>query len=328
MEQNKRLLYKTPRQAAPGTIRRGAIEGPPDRPGDFRPTRRPGTPDPEVPDPETPDPETAGGRPENSGMTRLPDVAANGRASGRLHLLDSLRGLCLLSMLGYHAMYDLVVLFGHDCPWYFDTPGHLWQQSICWGFILLSGFCYALGRSPVRHGLTVLAASALVSLATALAMPSQTVRWGVLFLLGAAPLVTRALQRPLQALPPAAGLAGSAALFFVLRNLPQGSLGFEGLVLARLPAGWYSTPWLSFLGLPGPGFASSDYFPLLPWLALYWAGFFAWRCWGQSPRLRRLLAIRLPGLAGLGRRTLPVYLLHQPVTYGLFWLIEQLSRRA
>lgn len=250
-------------------------------------------------------------------------------AGGRLYLLDGLRGICLLSMLGYHAMFDLVVLFGRPCPWYFDTPGYLWQQSICWGFILLSGFCYALGRSPVRHGLIVLGASALVSLATALAMPSQTVRWGVLFLLGAAPIITRLLQKPLTNLPPAAGLLGSAALFFVLRNIQYGSLGFEGLVLARLPAALYSTPYLAFLGLPGPGFFSSDYFPLLPWLALYWVGFFAWRCWGaawaQNEQTRRFLLAKLPFFGWIGRHTLLVYLLHQPVTYGLLWMISQLA---
>lgn len=197
------------------------------------------------------------------------------------------------------------------------------------GFILLSGFCYALGRSPVRHGLIVLGASALVSLATALAMPSQTVRWGVLFLLGAAPITTRLLQKPLTNLPPAAGLLGSAALFFVLRNIQYGSLGFEGLVLVRLPAALYSTPYLAFLGLPGPGFFSSDYFPLLPWLALYWVGFFAWRCWGaawaQNEQTQRFLLAKLPFFGWIGRHTLLVYLLHQPVTYGLLWMINQLA---
>lgn len=252
--------------------------------------------------------------------------------SARLHLLDGLRGICLLSMLGYHAMYDLVVLFGMPCSWYFDTPGHLWQQSICWGFILLSGFCTGLGRSPVRHGLIVLGASALVSLATLIFMPRQAVRWGVLFLLGAAPLLTWLLRRPLGAVPPAAGLLGSAALFFVLRNIQYGSLGFEGLVLARLPGSWYATPYLAFLGLPGPGFFSSDYFPLLPWVALYWVGFFAYRCLTPAlphrPRLRRLLSVRLPVLGSIGRHTLLIYMLHQPVLYGLFWLIDRLAHGA
>ena len=36
----------------------------------------------------------------------------------RYALLDELRGLALISMMGYHAMWDLVYMFGLDAPWY------------------------------------------------------------------------------------------------------------------------------------------------------------------------------------------------------------------
>ena len=61
--------------------------------------------------------------------------------SGRYALLDELRGLDLVSMMLYHGCWDLVNLFGIQADWYYSLPGHLWQQSICWVFILLSGFC-------------------------------------------------------------------------------------------------------------------------------------------------------------------------------------------
>ena len=41
----------------------------------------------------------------------------------RLHLLDALRGLCLISMIAFHGMWNLVYLFGVDAPWYRETPG-------------------------------------------------------------------------------------------------------------------------------------------------------------------------------------------------------------
>lgn len=66
--------------------------------------------------------------------------------SGRYALLDELRGLDLLSMMLYHGCWDLVNLFGIQADWYYGLPGHLWQQSICWVFILLSGFCVQLGH--------------------------------------------------------------------------------------------------------------------------------------------------------------------------------------
>ena len=68
----------------------------------------------------------------------------NKPAAGRYALLDELRGLDLLSMIGYHACWDLIFLFGMSAAWYTGWQGHLWQQSICWVFILLSGRIIAL----------------------------------------------------------------------------------------------------------------------------------------------------------------------------------------
>ena len=52
--------------------------------------------------------------------------------------LDNLRGLTLLSMIAYHACWDMVYLFGADWGWYRSAAAYVWQQSICWTFILLS----------------------------------------------------------------------------------------------------------------------------------------------------------------------------------------------
>lgn len=81
-------------------------------------------------------------------------------ASGRYALLDELRGLDLLSMMLYHGCWDLVNLFGIQADWYYGLPGHLWQQSICWVFILLSGFCVQLGHHTLRRGAQVFGAGA------------------------------------------------------------------------------------------------------------------------------------------------------------------------
>ena len=71
--------------------------------------------------------------------------------SARYALLDELRGLDLVSMMLYHGCWDLVNLFGIQADWYYGLPGHLWQQSICWVFILLSGFCVQLGHHTLRQ---------------------------------------------------------------------------------------------------------------------------------------------------------------------------------
>ena len=51
--------------------------------------------------------------------------------AGRYALLDELRGLDLVSMMLYHACWDMMFLFGIWMDWYIGWPGRLWQQSIC-----------------------------------------------------------------------------------------------------------------------------------------------------------------------------------------------------
>ena len=77
------------------------------------------------------------------------------QTAARYRLLDELRGLDLISMMLYHGMWDVVFLFGVAQKWYTGRPGFVWQQSICWVFILLSGFCLPLGHRPLRRGLIV-----------------------------------------------------------------------------------------------------------------------------------------------------------------------------
>ena len=232
-------------------------------------------------------------------------------------------------MVVYHALYDVVYILGIPIEWYTDTPGYVWQQSICWGFIFLSGFCFRLSSRPVRHGLLILGGGVLVSAVTYIAMPSEFILFGVLYLLGLAGLIqcaVWALWSRMNWPPFPAGLGFALALggFFLTRNVPRGSLGFEGLVIAPLPEQLYQWDWLAAAGLPGPGFSSSDYFPLIPWFLLYLSGYFLWRM--LSPR-RDLMQRLKPGFAPLslvGRHSLLIYLLHQPVLMLVFMAAEAL----
>ena len=84
--------------------------------------------------------------------------------TSRMWLPDALRGLALLNMLAYHAMYDWVYVFGHESSWYnIWAPGcHVWQQYICWSFILLSGFSFPLAKRPAKNGLIVAGCAAVL----------------------------------------------------------------------------------------------------------------------------------------------------------------------
>ena len=126
------------------------------------------------------------------------DIAAPQDAGGRLQTLDLLRGLTLISMIIYHGMWDFLYLSESGASmtalrtWY-EGGGHLWQQSICRTFILLSGFCVPFSRHIFRRGLQISAGGAAVSAVTVIALYEDRVLFGVLTFLGAAMLVTGGL---------------------------------------------------------------------------------------------------------------------------------------
>ena len=78
-----------------------------------------------------------------------------------------------------------------------------------------------------------------------------------------------------------------------------------------LPKILYVGGLATVLGFPAPGFYSSDYFPIFPWFFLYLTGLFAGRMILSRPPA--ILERRVPGLSWVGRHSLLIYLLHQPV---------------
>lgn len=238
-------------------------------------------------------------------------------ATKRREELDLLRGFTLVNMIAYHACWDLCYLFGVSMPWYRSTGAFLWQQYICWSFILLSGYCMRLGRHAVRRGLTVFGAGLLISAATYIFMPESSIFFGVLSLIGSAMLITAALRKLLEKVPAKLALPLCMLLFFMSYHASRGTLCFGTLTL---PSGLYANYFSACFGFPFAGFHSADYFPLLPWLFLFFAGFYLYSLFPKAMERPPHCA----PLARLGRHSLAVYLVHQPLIYGLLYLIFQL----
>ena len=235
--------------------------------------------------------------------------------ASRYALLDELRGLDLISMMLFHVCWDLVFLFDVNMRWYAGTPGRLWQQTICWVFILLSGFCAPFGRYMLRRGTVVFGAGAVVTLATLVFMPEGRVMFGVLTFLGTAMLLTGVLEPVLKRTPPLVGLAASAVLFAVCYPVGLGWVGLGGWKL-MLPQSLYANYFTAFFGFYPDWFYSADYFRLLPWLFLFWAGYYLHKAVGRR-RMEPLRRPVCPALGWMGRHSLLLYLLHQPVIYGV-----------
>ena len=221
----------------------------------------------------------------------------------RVWEIDALRGLCIPGMILIHLIYDVVNLYR-----FVDWPYPLWYSLFKnnYGalFILISGISVTLGSRSIRRGITVFLCGMLCTAVTAgmyllqIAGRGIIIYFGVLHCLGVCMMIWPVFKK----LP---------ASFLAVLGL---ILVFAGLLLRGMV---FDTCWLLIFGFQFPGFASSDYFPLMPNLGYFLLG----AAFGRRfyPEKRSLLpnvnqnhpVIRF--LCFCGRRSLWIYLLHQPV---------------
>ncbi len=225
----------------------------------------------------------------------------------RIWELDVLRGGNLFLMMAIHFVYDITCLFPlvrWDFPQWYDAV-----ISFCGTlFVALSGICVTFGKHPVRRGLTVLGGGLLctavttVLALTGLCHKSIIIYFGVLHCLGCCML-----------------------LWPLFRRCPgwlRMVLGIGLIVLGRyLSTLQGNTVWLIPFGVTTADFQSSDYFPLVRHLGTFLCGAGVARYLypeGTSllPNVNQNNPI-LRFLGWCGRKSLWIYLLHQPVLAAL-----------
>lgn len=253
-------------------------------------------------------------------MRTLP--AADSHTSGkRLVLLDLLRGIGIIFVMWYHLIYDLEDFYG-ICGFIHADWMDVFRDCMVMMLVLISGVCCRFSKNNRKRGLLCLAAAACLSLVTYWINPSAYIRFGILHMFGMSMLLYGLFQ-PLfkRDRPYLAPLFFCAFLLFF--PLSRGALGIYRAQLIPVPRALYRTSFLFWLGLPGEGFVSTDYYPLLPWTLLFFCGAML------GDTVKRLpdwaYRERCKPLALIGRHTMLLYLLHQPVYYAVFWLLERLG---
>ena len=124
--------------------------------------------------------------------------------------------------------------------------------------------------------------------------------------------------------PALLGAVISFSAYLCLYGLPSGSIMFGNI---DVPSGLYFSKYLGIIGLPGPGFRSADYFPLLPWFFLFLTGCFIGKWFKERKIPDFMMKKHSDFLSKIGSNTLAIYIVHQPIIYGVltafFWVIEK-----
>lgn len=233
----------------------------------------------------------------------------------RVALIDIARTLALIGMVAFHFRFDLVI-FGVLPPSVTATPFFYWHARLVAGsFLFLAGLSLWLAHGSgiiwrafwLREG-KLIAAAALVSIATYLAMPVTWIFFGILHAIAFCSL----LALPFLHLPALVTLGAGAAVMAASYHLPE---------LVQ-----WNHPGLRWIGLQTVPTPSMDLEPLIPWfgplLLGVGTGQFLASLW---PRLARPETPLSRALAWPGRHSLIIYLAHQPILMGLIWAWLQVT---
>ncbi len=230
--------------------------------------------------------------------------------------IDAFRGIAIIMMIVYHGFFDLNYFKIKEIP--IDSlPWWLLARSTATIFIFLVGISLAISYSRVKdksdknlwkkyffRGLKIFGYGLLITGMTYFFLKEGTVVFGILHFIGVAVIL------------------GYFALKYKLYNPVLAGLiiGF-GLFLNSLQAEYN---WLLWLGIRSGSFYSVDYFPLFPWLGVMllglWAGSIFFKDGRRIYRERKDSLISRP-LSFLGRNSLLIYLLHQPILILIIWLL-------
>ncbi|MBS3061118.1 MAG: DUF1624 domain-containing protein [Candidatus Diapherotrites archaeon] len=233
--------------------------------------------------------------------------------SARWIEIDALRGIAIVAMILFHFLFDYNFFVGPRFDVYSGV--FFWLGRVAaFLFVFVAGLSlyvrvfrrnldgYGLIADFVSRGLFLLGIGFLITLFTLVFFPDYVIWFGVLHLLGVATM----LSIPFVSRPRFSFWAGIAVVA-------------AGIVFSQ--NGTWVPDWIVLFPF---SFQTFDYFPLFPWFGVFLLGIAAADRFfpkGQKTRVFGWVSGRPVRLLGfLGRHSLVLYLVHQPVLVGLIWI--------
>lgn len=194
-------------------------------------------------------------------------------------------------------------------------------------FMMLCGISCLLSHNNLKRGIKILLGAGVITAVSLIIIPDAPILFGILHLLGVCVLLYIPLRKLIDKIPIAVGILICAMLFLFFYNIDSGQLGF-GILSIKLPSSLYQSGYLMMFGMRSPYCAYSDYYPLIPWMFAFFAGTFIGRYFKDGKAPQALYKSRVPFLSMLGTNAFIVYLIHQPIAFGLYYLLSLLGGKS
>lgn len=242
----------------------------------------------------------------------------NTTVQNRITLLDEIRGMAVILMVLYHALFDLANIY--FLPFAAKIMSALLPYDFVLGmiFITVSGISSQFSRSNIKRGLKLLPIALAITLITYFFMYDMRIMFGILHFLSFAMIYFGLTEKLHNKIPAFWGLVFSALMAVFTWQIYMRKFAF----FFTLPAFLYETNALFPLGMYSASFYSSDYFPVFPWIFVFLFGTYL----GKLMKTHRLPLFMYKThsrvLSYIGKHSLVIYVAHQPIIYAVFWIIS------
>lgn len=237
-----------------------------------------------------------------------PRAAPREVATPRLGGIDALRGLAVVAMVAYHFAFDLAYFRVTQQNFYRDPFWLHSRTAILSSFLLIAGISLVLAQSTPQgrarfwmHVGRVAACALAVTAGSYLIFQRSFIWFGVLHAIA----LSLVMVRPLVARP---WLALGIGIAVVIAGNVLTSPAFDSRALG----------WIGFMTAKP---ITEDYVPLFPWTGVMLIGIAAGHVLLRHGMATVAPLARLPAmLQWLGRHSLAVYMVHQPLLLGALWI--------